>query len=330
MSMWVESLEPRQLFSAVPHLAGSTSRLLFNQAQGRTSVVQWVKLTNTGRARLNIRSISIAGADANRFAVSVRRTPRTLAPGASTSIPVSFRPSNASVFSATLIVSSNDPIASPLTVALRGVGTTGLYGDNEPSLQRILDAYQIPVRVGDANPFTRTIDGLGPSDEVPMQLLQKAGPGPVRMSLLAVFSWDSDPVARFGWYLPQARPQLHEQFVTPYHNAQTINPAVVGNVKFDPGAASFGFYQSWTSETHAPAYSQDALNTWDHGYELQKGHKVRFYPYRTASGRTVPNTYIMAMEQGFDDDFNDGVLVISNVAPIRAPARRARAAAAKR
>jgi hypothetical protein len=38
------------------------------------------------------------------------------------------------------------------TVSLRGLPTAGTGGENEPSLQRVLDLYEIPLNVGDANP----------------------------------------------------------------------------------------------------------------------------------------------------------------------------------
>jgi hypothetical protein len=60
-------------------------------------------------------------------------------------------------------------------------------------------------------------------------------------------------------------------------------------------------------------YSQDALNTWDR--TVEQGHKVRFYPYRTPAGEPVANAYVVAMEQAFNGDFQDAVLIIENVAP---------------
>jgi len=63
-------------------------------------------------------------------------------------------------------------------------------------------------------------------------------------------------------------------------------------------------------------FTQDALNTWD--TTTDNKHKVRFYPYRKASGKTVPNTYVMAVEQAFNSDFQDAVLLVENVLPYNA------------
>jgi hypothetical protein len=314
MFMGIQPLEPRQLLAAAaPNLTASAGRLVFNETQLSVSRPQWITLTNTGSANLSIDSITLAGADAAKFTFSRRRVPATLAPGASASLKVSFAPTDASVRTAALQVATNDADTPLLSLTLRGLGTTGRFENAEPSLQRVLDALQIPVSVGDKTPDTSALDGKAASEEVAMPFLKKAGPGPVRMTLLAAFSWDYSPVAQFGWFRAKGPRTLRPIFTAPAGNAQTLNPAVTGTTRFDPGAVTFGLFSTWPIEPHGPVFSDDASNTWDKSPDNQ--HKIRFYPYRKSYGRTVPNTYVVAMEEAANSDFQDAVLVIENVVP---------------
>src|SRR3954463_1598136 len=106
----MEALEPRQFLSAAaPNVSASTPRLIFSQTKGAVSAPQWVTLTNTGGLPLALQSVSISGADAGHFAVSRRRLPAALAPGASTALKVSFAPSAAAVSGAFLEIATDDP-----------------------------------------------------------------------------------------------------------------------------------------------------------------------------------------------------------------------------
>ncbi|HEY7118514.1 MAG TPA: choice-of-anchor D domain-containing protein [Tepidisphaeraceae bacterium] len=306
-------LEPRLFLSvARPNLTLSDSRLLFNQQQNTAGRARYVTLTNTGRAPLTLGSISLAGADASQFTLSKRHVPSTLAPGASASVRVGFAPTNSRVFAATLQVASSDPDTPVASVPLSGLGTTGKFETNEPSLQEVLDTLQIPVNVGDNQPTTSALDGPGPSDEVAMPLLRKAGPGPVRVTLLAAFTWEDDPIMSLGWYRAKGLSQ-RSLFTVQSGNSQTVNPTVTGTTRFDPGSVTFGLFSHWPIESHGDVFSQDALNTWDHTADNK--HKIRFYPFKKSYGRVVPNTYVVAMEEAFNSDFQDAVLVIENVMP---------------
>jgi hypothetical protein len=106
-------------------------------------------------------------------------------------------------------------------------------------------------------------------------------------------------------------------------------PGAKGATRFDPGSVVFGLYSNWPVEQHGNVYTQDALNTWDTTVTDHR-HKVRFYPFRKSSGRTVPNTYVLAVEQAFNSDFQDAVLVIENVMPYNAVVAPAPVAAVAR
>ena len=120
---------------------------------------------------------------------------------------------------------------------LRGLGKQGLGGNNEPSLQQILDTYGIPVSVGDQNPATTALnlpagrtyaDLLG--DEVSLPQFQRAGNGNVTLEVLAVYGPEAnDPIVSFGWYesgQPTSTTELFSVHNSVAGNGQTITPRV--------------------------------------------------------------------------------------------------------
>ena len=81
----------------------------------------------------------------------------------------------AGVKTATLHVKSNDPDQHDhRPLPLRGLATAGTGGADEPSLQRILDLYQIPINVGDANPGDTDLF----SNSAPLHHAQRRGADP--------------------------------------------------------------------------------------------------------------------------------------------------------
>ena len=60
---------------------------------------------------------------------------------------------------------------------------------SEPSLQQILDTYQIPDSTGDPTPADIYLPTTAPlGDEVTVQAFAKAGAGPVTVTPLAVYT----------------------------------------------------------------------------------------------------------------------------------------------
>ncbi len=314
MRCLIEALEARELLSsATPSLTLSTTQMVFSYSQGQTSGVQYLTLTNTGRVAITMGSITLSGGDLHRFTLTTKYVPKTLVPGAAAGVRVYFTPFDLKVAGTTLSVASSAS-KKPYTVALRGIGTKGFYEPSEPSLQWIFDAYQIPVRTGDLDPTTGTIEPGGTSDEVAMQLLQPAGAGAVRTRLLAVFSYKTSPVVNVGWY-EGGNGTLHQQFAVSAGSDQSTAPGYTGSMKFYP-TTPFGLYGSFPGQPHGPVDSQDSLNTWDiPEQDADHGHKVRFYPYKDTKGHAIADTYIVAMEESFNDDFQDVVFIVSNVKP---------------
>ena len=93
-----------------------------NQTEYSTSTPWTVNLTNNSNTRLLISSISIGGADASVFSIQSKTCGTELAGNSSCSISITFTPSGARDFAATLSVSDN-AMGSPQSIPLTGTGT---------------------------------------------------------------------------------------------------------------------------------------------------------------------------------------------------------------
>src|SRR5207247_9634559 len=126
--------------------------------------------------------------------------------GQSTSLRLTFSaPSGTSlaIKTATLTIHSNDSRTPVKNVTLRGLATAGQGSTLEPSLQRILDLYQIPDKVGDSNPNDVFLDDppVTPNDEVSLRQFRKAGAGNVTIQVLGVFGVGLNPALRLGYFV---------------------------------------------------------------------------------------------------------------------------------
>lgn len=308
--------------SGTPNIAVNATRLVSNAVAGGSGATQTLTIQNTGDSALSISTLDLvadpaAGNDqTDQFQITNKPAlPKTVGANGTLNLTVTFDPTSIGVKSAILRITSNDPDTGQVDVLLRGLGTKGTGGSNEPSLQWILDTYQIPVNVGDNDPATGDLLPQAPlvGDEISLPRFQKAASGPVTVEPLAVFGPSAaNPVLRFGWYNAGSAANLNEVFTvgnSPASNAQTLNVPISGAASFDPGAGAFGFYVTWPQLEHT-SFSEDALNTWDSGK-----HKVRVFPYRTATGAAVPNAYVVAVEDRFGPDNQDLVFVVRNLRP---------------
>lgn len=313
--------------AATGSMSVDKSTFYFNDvttAAGNSAASPAQKLTvrNTGSGPLTITALTLGGSHAGDFTlVSPPATPTTLAPGQSLDVLLAMRATVVGLRTAILTISSNDPSRPTTTINLRGLGTSGTGGSNEPSLQRLLDLYQIPINVGDNDPsttdhYTSSAGPLTPNDEVVVQRLVRAGTGDVRVELLAVMANSVTPAVKFGWYeagLPANKTQL---FTVPLADAQSVNPAPVGTLSFDPGTAPFGIYGAFPAFSGREVYSEDGLNQWESNSALRR--KVRFYPLKNPDGSVVPNAYVFAFEEytvSFDTNDIVGIIRNVNIAP---------------
>jgi hypothetical protein len=105
----------------LPVLGLSPTALPFgNQARNSTSAAQTATVTNTGTANLVINSVRLGGATPNQFALT-NNCPGTLAPNATCTVDVTFRPTSVGPKSGSLNVNVAGPAVSG-SVALTGTG----------------------------------------------------------------------------------------------------------------------------------------------------------------------------------------------------------------
>jgi hypothetical protein len=308
----LEPLESRQLLSAV--VWADQGRLIFNDVVGGSvTAARSVTLRNNGDTNLTISSATISGTAATKFRVVSR--PTTILPGQSGKVSVNFGATYLGPQGATLQIRSNASNNALLNVTLRGLGTRGLEGSNEPSLQWILDTYQIPVKVGDTTPSEGTLNSppATPNNELVRQLFQKAGPGVVTVTPIAIFSGPASPAAGVGYYTLTSTGGVaarNKLFDVPSADYQTLNPRVVGRTTFDPGTQKFGLFSQWAAQNNRVVYQQDFRNTF---ITSSQRRMFRFYPLKNPDGSTVPNAYVVGNEEAFNHDYQDGVYIIRNV-----------------
>ncbi len=302
----------------------SSGTLYFNDVKsgstdpGSEANAEHLTITNngTGPLTLSTDAFTVTGTNASMFTVDSNSLPRTLQPGDSFIITVSFAATNIGIDTATLTINKAILATDPtVTVNLRGIGMAGTEvanGLNEPSLQSILDLYQIPDNVGDDDSTTTAFPEppISPNDEVTMQQLLKAGNGDVSIQLLSVFDNIKDPATHLGYYSPGTPDDSTELFTVPKSGAQSVDPTINGNTTFDPGSSAFDLYATFPAFTNRNSYEEDALNTWD----TVNPRKMRFYPLKNSDGSVVPNAYVFAFEDyNKAYDFNDVVGIIRNV-----------------
>ena len=122
-------------------------------------------------------------------------------------------------------------------IPLNGLGKKGKGGDNEPSLQWVLDTQlgENAITVGDTNPSTNIIDlASGKTynniigDELDIQSFERAASGEVTLEILSAFGpEDNDPVTAFGWYSSGDASSTNELFTVSNSagNGQTLKPS---------------------------------------------------------------------------------------------------------
>ncbi len=321
----IETLESRTLLAAVPVAAIAQRSLQFNAVQG-TENTQILRISNTGTANLDLvpGSVNVLGSAKGKFTTNFPSdTGFSIKPGKRFDMEVTFAAQDGAVVVdvARISIVTTDPAARGFTIALRGLPTLGEGVDKEPSLQRVIDTFGLPIDVGDADPSDYLLGTpTSTSDEVVMQALQKSGTGAVIIRPLALFGVSSGPAVRVGYYSPGQTQSAKELWYVPVESAQSVNPIVYGQTVFDPGTSPFALFTQWPGFYNADGttrnvYSEDTLNSsWE--TNSSKLRKTRFYPFVDQFGNTVENAYVVAVEEytaAYDNQ--DIVFIITNVKP---------------
>ncbi len=225
-------------------------------------------------------------------------------------------------------------------------GFSAFTSGYEATLGQILTTLGYQVNVGAAqtswNPNTAMVATMLSLSNPPAPgevttaggaLFVKAGAGMVTITVVARFSPQGS--LPFGWYTPgagtpmtttvgtmqlQSDPQTSDlaRIVYPPLTG-TVSTGAAGSTKtFDPGSGSFGlwiysdqmtqkFNEGGTKTNGDYDYSQDSLNS------PANVHRVKVFPLADATGTAIPQSYLIAVEEASNGDYQDYVFVLSNV-----------------
>jgi hypothetical protein len=312
-------LKPNTPPVAAGNISYSPARIIDNAVNNTTGTNRVITITNTGNANLSITNIVRSGTDNTQLTLSgLPAFPASVAPNATLTFNIAFAPTSIGLKTAYIDITSNDLETATVQVELRAYSTSPT-GDREPSLQNVLNTYNIPVSVGDDDASTGIIHSadfaqaiLG--EELPIQKFQKAGAGNVTLEVLSVFGPTAQsPVCGFGWYNSGNAASIQELFTVPNTTGQSLNPIVNGTLTFDPGHNNaFGFYSNWPFFSNRHLYSQDYLNNFANAVP----HHIRVYALKNTDGTVIPDAYIIATEEHINGfDFQDIVVIARNVKP---------------
>ncbi len=300
-----------------------------------------VSLHNGGQTAVQISSLAVSGANASLFQVNAS-LPATIMPGADMQITVEMMTSGPTLPAAPANFNDGSNLLTAELTATSSAGSSqaSVYGlvliqDNyEPTLGQILTTLGYNLNVGQAqndwNPNTSMIATNLPgietnSDEVAAPLFVKAGSSNVTMSVVARFS--PVGVLPYGWY-PSTNSATRTTVGTMsmIADAQTSNkarmvypPLVAGSAaSFDPGSGPFGLWVYSDQKTQEFGeggnmtngdydFTQDALNS------PAGVHRVKTYPLKDATGMAIPQSFLVAVEEAGNGDYQDYVFVLGNV-----------------
>jgi hypothetical protein len=302
-----------------------------------------VKVHNAGASAVSVTALTLTGTHAGLFQISSPPTlPALIAPNADLSLTIQLLTNSANLPSAPAQNDGATYLSANLNLALSaGAAQVGVYGlvlttaTHEATLGQILKTLGYPLNVGlaqnNANPNsggTSTLAGVeAGTDEIAAPLFQKAGTGSVTLEAIARFS-PKGPMP-FGWY-PKGAPTTRntvgtmDQIADPQTSdkARMVTPPLSGALTFDPAAQTFGIwvYSDQLSQKYDTGgtmsngdydYSEDAPNS------PANVHRTKVYPLKNSAGTLVANTYLLAVEEAANGDYQDYVFVLGNakVAP---------------
>jgi hypothetical protein len=288
-----------------------------------------VKLHNGTAGAASITALDIVGTDAAMFVLEgAPALPASLAAAGDLALMVRFRPSAAvaatTVYAAALSASAST-VPSPARAGLFGLAMN--VANTEPSLDQVVRTLGYAIDVGSKTTSLGTGAGrLG--DEIAATRFAKAHAGVVAVQPVARYSpFETAPYGTYtytgaGTALMLTRTPLgamSKGAADNLANRTLFPPLDAGAVTtFDPGAATFGLYAESAANTASLGadgrlYQEDALN--DDQAGVLPVHRVRVYPMKNRAGQTVADTYLVACEEANNSDYQDYVLVVSNVVP---------------
>jgi hypothetical protein len=288
----------------VEGLTVSPLELVFGAVQQTTAPAQIVVLKNSGTVPATLASVALDAAAPGTASFELLAGPAAgteIAAGAQLDLQIQFEPSGIALFESSLTIETS--AAEQTKVALFGLGTKGLEGENEPFLKIVLDTLGYDIDVGGAGLLSTTTPLVG--SEVAAPRFKAAGAGAIQLVPVARYS-PEEPIP-YGYYTAEAEVEVG---VISNDQYQALNP------KTDPGsdasfaapAGEFGIFT--TSKTHK-TYTEDAKNA-----ENDVKHAARTYPLRNRAGVAVKDAYLVCFEEAANGDYQDYVFTLSNVVPV--------------
>jgi uncharacterized protein (TIGR03437 family) len=119
----VAAFPPKSCQATGPVLTTSASSLTFGSPVGTISAAQTLTLSNTGSANLTISNITVADPAFRPDLTNCFQ--RTLQPGQTCTVPVTFQPTAAATKTSSLVI-ANSGTPNPLAIALTGTGTASV------------------------------------------------------------------------------------------------------------------------------------------------------------------------------------------------------------
>ncbi len=197
-------------------------------------------------------------------------------------------------------------------------------GPNEPDWVVVLDQrYGLKM-------FADLLNPVATSVEATPGLFRKAGPGPV--SYTPVIALGLETTNRGGWYEAgddRKTPAKHELWSYTFKNTtddlatnRNLPPPLAAGSKtsFDPGERPFGLWVANDGLKDGGVFSEPRVVAAVNARLAKQPYKLMIYPYKDkATGKVVPNSYLLGWEYSTNDDFQDVVCRVDNAVLLRGP-----------
>jgi hypothetical protein len=284
----------------------SPLELVFGAVQQTNATAQVITLKNAGTATATVTSVALDAAAPGTASFGLMAGPAAgsaIAPGEQLDVQVQFHPTGIALFKSSVLIEIETSVPVKTSVALFGLGTKGLEGENEPLLKIVLDTLGYDVDVGGTGHLSTTAPLVG--SEVAAQRFKAAGAGAVELIPVARYS-PEEPIP-YGYYTAQGEVEVG---VISSDQYQALNPSTEAGSEpsFVAPDGEFGIFT--TSQKHK-TYTEDSKNA---GNEVK--HAVRTYPLKDRAGAAIKDAYLVCFEEAANGDYQDYVFTVSNVVPV--------------
>jgi hypothetical protein len=296
-----------------------------------------LRIKNTAATPLVVSSITINGNDAAWFRIPAGDAAGfTVAANSAHDVLVTFQAgpdgNQRGLRRATMSINSSDVNAPVTTVELAGYNMPNLGGDDEPTLQQIVDTFGYSTNILNPNEG-QSLRGSNPGayiavgDEVLSGRWRRADTSkPVYVRQLVALAGDKSRASvvisgnSFRNYVSDWQSFLPRKEDTPYDPGNPDNipppggPAEMSFNNNGPFNITVGGYNSIHTENDYPPVDGD---------DRSDMHAIRFWPVRDRQGKLVPNTYLFGQDivgsSVSNFDYQDNVYLITNVRPDTGP-----------